>query len=70
MEARLGFTHKFDDKVQGKVKVNHLGHLNALLKLKLSDTTSAILTSGLNLRSIPEQKSKPLPLGFMFDIKL
>lgn len=30
-EARLAFTHKFDDRVNSKFKVNHVGHIDALL---------------------------------------
>ena len=47
-------THKFDDKVSGKVKVNHLGHLDGLLKFKVSDTTNAVVVSSMNLRNIAE----------------
>ena len=54
MEARFGLTHKFDDKVSGKVKLNHLGHLDGLMKFKISDTTNAVVTSGMNLRNIAE----------------
>jgi hypothetical protein len=68
-EARLGLTHKFDDKVSGKVKVNHAGHVDALLKLKLSDTASATFASGFNVRNVAEQKTKTLPLGVSFDLK-
>lgn len=68
-EARLGLTHKFDDKVSGKVKVNHVGHVDGLLKLKLSNTATAVFASSLNLRNIAEQKAKSLPLGVSFDLK-
>lgn len=68
-DARLAFLHKFDDTVSSKVKVNNLGQLDALLKIKLSETTTASLTSGFNLRSIYEQKVRGMPLGVSFDIK-
>jgi hypothetical protein len=53
-EARLGLTHKFDDKISGKVKVNHAGHLDALLKLKLSETATTVFATSLNLRNVAE----------------
>ena len=68
-EAKLGFVHKFDDKVSTKFKLNHVGHLDALLKMKLSDTTTANITTGFNIRSFSEQKARALPLGVSFDIK-
>lgn len=68
-EARMAFQHKFDDTVSSKFKINNLGHIDALLKFKLSETTTAIVTSGMNIRNFYEQKVQGVPLGFSFDIK-
>lgn len=67
--ARLAFTHKFDEKVSSKFKINNMGHLDALLKLKLSETTTACVNTGFNIRSFAEAKTRALPLGISFDLK-
>jgi hypothetical protein len=42
-----------------------------LLKHKLSETTTASVTTGLNLRKlVADSKTKALPLGIQFDVKL
>jgi len=69
VEARAGVTHKFSDDVLAKVKVNQEGKVDFAWKFKVCDTTHAIVTSGINVKSFADQKSKPLPVGVSFDIK-
>ena len=68
-EARLAFAHRFDENVTSKFRVNQLGHIDALIKYKLSETTTANVTTGLNVRNFSEQKVRGIPLGVSFDIK-
>ena len=68
-EARLAFLHKFDENVISKFKINHLGHIDALLKYKLSETTTVNVTTGMNVRNFSEQKVRGIPLGVSFDVK-
>lgn len=70
LEARFGLTHKFNDDSSAKFKVNHHGYLDALLKHRINNNVTAVLTSGFSLKSvIAEQKTKSLPLGLSLDIK-
>ena len=70
MEARLGFAHKFNEETSSKVKVNHVGYVDAVLKHRISTSTTAALATGFNLKAvIADQKSKTLPFGLQFDFK-
>lgn len=40
------------------------------LKLKLSENVSTTFSTGMDLRGIAEAKTKSLPVGFAFDLKL
>jgi len=50
--ARFGLHHRFQDGLEGKLKVTHEGQLSAVLKRKLSDHLTASVTSGLSLRRV------------------
>ena len=68
---RLGLSHKFNEDTSAKVKVNDKGYLDAVLKHKINNFVTASVATGACLRSIiAEQKSKQLPIGVAFDIKI
>lgn len=70
LEARLGFSHRFNEDSQAKFKVNHHGYLDAVFKHRVSTATTLGLTTGFNLKSVViEQKGKNLPFGLSFDFK-
>jgi hypothetical protein len=70
LEARFGLLHKFNDDSSAKLKVNHNGYLDALIKHRVNSNLTFILTSGFNLKHVvQESKSKSLPIGIGFDIK-
>lgn len=68
--ARFGLIHNFHPDLVGKFKVNHLGYLDAVLKLRLNSSVTAGFVTGLNLKGITDAKSKALPVGLSFDLKL
>jgi hypothetical protein len=71
LDARLGLWHKFNDDTSSKVKVNHHGFLDALIKHRVNGNVTVIATTGFNLRAVvAEQKAKSLPLGLALDLKL
>lgn len=69
VEARMGLTHKFDDQNTGKLKVNHAGHIDFLLKHKCCDMLTIAAVSSINAKAIPSGKAGALPLGLSLDIK-
>lgn len=70
IEARLGLLHKFDDDTSAKVKVNHVGYVDFLVKRKFSSLLTASFATGFSLQNVvSSQKSKTLPLGVQFDLK-
>ena len=66
---RIGWLHAFDDDTSAKIKVNHEGRIDGVLKHKLSKTTTACFVTGTNIKEIAQGKSTPLPLGLSFDVK-
>ena len=71
VQARLGFLHRFNSDTTGKFKVNEIGQVNAVLKHKINSSITATFATGFSLKGIiAEQKSKSLPVGLSFDIKL
>ena len=68
--ARFGLIHAFSPDFTGKFKVNNNGYLDAVLKLRLNDRVTVGFASGLDLKGIPEAKSRALPVGLSFDLKL
>jgi len=70
LEAKLGLTHKFDDNNTGKIKVNHEGKVDALLKHKCCESVTAVAVTSINVKDFANQKGKNLPLGVSFDLKL
>ena len=70
LTARLGYYHKFNDETSGKFKINQNGVVDALLKHKINDNITGIVTTQIDMKSvIAEQKTKTLPLGITLDIK-
>jgi len=63
-------THKFDDNTSGKVKVNHNGVVDGVLKHKLSEKVTAAFVTSLDVHDVSNQKAKPFPVGISFDLKL
>jgi hypothetical protein len=51
IETKFGLTHKFDDNNTGKVKVNHNGQVDALLKHKFSDVLTAVAVTSFNAKA-------------------
>ena len=71
LEARLGFTHQFNDETTGKFKLNHHGYMDIVLKHKISNVATIGLISGVNLKAaVAEQRSKSIPLGVSVELKL
>jgi len=68
--AKLGLDHKFDDNTSGKVKVDQTGKIDALLKHKFSDVVTASAVTSINVKDFSTGKSRTLPLGLGFDLKL
>jgi hypothetical protein len=68
--ARFGLTHAFSPDFTGKFKVDHGGKLDAVLKLKMNESLTAAFTTGIDLKSIANEKIRPLPIGLSFDLKL
>ena len=48
------FSHKFNDDLTGIVKANQAGKIDGLLKFKLSDAATAVVTSGFSVSSITD----------------
>ncbi len=70
VQARFGLAHKFNGDTSAKVKVNHDGHLDAVLKHKLNSAVTASIVTGASLRNIVGTgKHSFLPVGLAFDIK-
>ena len=70
VDARLGLIHRWNDDTTSKLKVNQNGYVDAVLKHRISNATTASLATGFNLKAvIAEQKSKTLPFGLQFDLK-
>jgi len=67
--ARFGFTHRFADGTDAKVKVDQDANLNAVLKHKVSSHLTAAFTAGLNLKDFHLQQTRPHPIGVQFDFK-
>lgn len=67
--AKFGFTHRFADGTDAKLKVDQDANLNAVLKHKVSSNLTAAFTSGLNLKDFHLQQTKPHPIGVQFDFK-
>lgn len=71
LTARVGFLHRFNDDTTGKFKVDQNGYLNGLLRHRINNNVTAIVSSGLSLKSVvAEQKTQSLPIGVSLDIKL
>jgi hypothetical protein len=49
LDVRVGVTHKFTPDVMGFVKVNNVGKVDGMLKVKLSNAVQMCVTSGLTL---------------------
>lgn len=70
LEARLGYLHRLNEDTSAKLKINHHGYVDLLLKHKISSVLSLGLTTGLNLKSvISDRKGSALPVGVSFDFK-
>jgi len=71
VDFRLGLNQKLNDDTSAKLKVNHNGYVDVLLKHKLNNVLTLGLVSGVNLkRIVSEHKSSALPLGLSLDFKL
>lgn len=71
LEARLGLAHKFNNETSGKVKVNHNGWVDGVVKHQINSAITASVATGFSLKEIiATQKAKSLPLGLQLDIKL
>lgn len=69
--ARFGFLHRFNEDTSSKIKLTDNGDMNVLLKHKLPETTTVAATTGFNLKSmVVNSKTKALPIGLQFDVKL
>jgi hypothetical protein len=71
--SEFTLTHKDNSvgaRVTGKFKVDHGGKLDAVLKLKMNESLTAAFTTGIDLKSIANEKTRPLPIGLSFDLKL
>lgn len=47
--ARAGLSHKFSDDTSGKIKVDHQGQSDFVVKHKISDSVTGTLTSGMKI---------------------
>ena len=70
LDARLGYSHRFNDDSSAKFKVNHHGYLDAVFKHRVSTSTTVGVVTGFNLKAaVAEKKSTSLPFGLSFDFK-
>jgi len=71
LDATLGYQHRFNSDSSAKLKVNHHGYLDAVLKHKLSSAATLGVTTGYNLKNaVAEKKGNSLPFGLSLDLKL
>ena len=70
LEARLGLHHKFDNQTSAKLKIDHHGFVDALLKHNISHSVAVSVSSRINIKSevLEEPRSRSLPFGISFDI--
>ena len=70
VEARFGLAHRFNEDTAMKLKVNHAGYLDVVLKHRLSNLLTVGAVTGFSLqRLVKEHKTSTFPLGFQLDFK-
>lgn len=70
LNARFGYSQRFNDDTSGKFRVNQAGYIDLALKHRVSNVLTLGLVSGFNLKSaVVDQKSKSLPCGISLDFK-
>jgi hypothetical protein len=62
--------HAFSPDFTGKFKVSQSGYLDAVFKARLNERVNVGFATGLDLHNITKEKSKALPVGLSFDLKL
>lgn len=72
LEARLGLLHRFDDNTHAKLKIDHHGYIDAIIKHKISQSLSVSVTAGLNVKSdvLESPRNRSLPFGIGLDLNL
>ncbi len=51
MDAKFGIQHRFNENTSAKMKVDHNGFVDVVLKHRLSDSFTFALTNNLNVKS-------------------
>ena len=65
LEARMGLQHKFNEQTSAKMKVDHRGYAQVVLRHKLNNTLTVALATNMNVKSqaLEKPRARSLPFG-------